>query len=277
MDFIKKNYEKVLLGLVLVGLVVAVGFLFVLVSKDKSEQEERTRQIFRQTIRELAPPDISPATNLLKRASMPVMVDFSSTNKLFNPALWLKGPQGPYPVSTSSDLQNLKVLKTTPLFLIITLDQVNASESGVRYGIGIEEQAASSPGKRTKRPFYVSIGEKKEFGENKDTFQITEVRGPTNEPTELVLELSDSADPIVLSKEVKEPKEKPYTYKRVEDYSADLKYAFQTSPFLNRRRGDKISIPQGEEYNIVAIKENEVVLSAKSNNKKTTIQYNASP
>src|SRR5436190_20190619 len=114
MDFIKKNYEKLLLGLVLVGLVVAVAFLFVLVSKDKDEQEERRNKILKATVRELTAPDLSLSSNLLKRAESRLALDFSTTNKLFNPVRWLKGPQGPYPVPTGSELAKLVVLKSTP-------------------------------------------------------------------------------------------------------------------------------------------------------------------
>jgi Lhr-like helicase len=56
---------------------------------------------------------------------------------------------------------------------------------------------------------------------------------------------------------------------------ADLLYKPDTRSFLNRRIGDRIRIG-GEEYNIVAITQNEVVLSA-SNGKKYTVRYGAGP
>jgi hypothetical protein len=55
-----------------------------------------------------------------------------------------------------------------------------------------------------------------------------------------------------------------------------LRFSPENKNFANRRVGDRLSIA-GEEYNIVAISENEVVLSAKSNQKKWTIKYNAAP
>ena len=57
---------------------------------------------------------------------------------------------------------------------------------------------------------------------------------------------------------------------------ADLKFAPENRTYSNRRVGDRIAIA-GEEYNIVAITENEVVLSAKSNQKKWTIKYSPTP
>jgi hypothetical protein len=55
----------------------------------------------------------------------------------------------------------------------------------------------------------------------------------------------------------------------------DLKYAPENKSWINRRVGASLSF-NGEDYNIVAITENEVVLSAKSNQKKWTIKYTAS-
>jgi hypothetical protein len=55
----------------------------------------------------------------------------------------------------------------------------------------------------------------------------------------------------------------------------DLRYAPESKTW-NARRVDAPLAFNGENYNIVAITENEVVLSAKSNQKKWTIKYSAS-
>jgi len=84
------------------------------------------------------------------------------------------------------------------------------------------------------------------------------------------LDLSDTPDkPIVIS-----GKDKPF--KRVDGYMADLRYVPEDRRFVGRRVGDRITLA-GEDYNIVAITENEVVLSAKSNQKKWTIKYSPTP
>jgi len=54
-----------------------------------------------------------------------------------------------------------------------------------------------------------------------------------------------------------------------------LKYAPESKIWAGRRVGAPLAF-NGEDYNIVAITENEVVLSAKSNQKKWTIKYSAS-
>jgi hypothetical protein len=62
---------------------------------------------------------------------------------------------------------------------------------------------------------------------------------------------------------------KPFT--RVDGYKVDLSYPPEGQTFRDRRVGDSITIA-GEKYNIVAINPNEVVVSASSNDRRTTIQ-----
>ena len=135
------------------------------------------------------------------------------------------------------------------------------SETGPRYVIVVEQQGAAKPNQRAKKPYYVSPGDKK------DAFILREAKGPPDNPTALVLELSDSGESISINKD------KPYA--RVDGYMTDLFYKPDSRSFLNRRVGDKILIG-GEEYNIVAITQNEVVLSARSS-KKYTVRYSVGP
>jgi hypothetical protein len=272
MQFIKKNYEKILLGLVMVGLVAVAMFSIFLVSNERQKQEERRTQIFSQSVKPLPAPDLGGADALLKRGQASFAVNLSdNTNKLFNPVRWQKGSDGRLirnPAGT--DPEKVEITRILPLYTIIALDSVSVSDTGVRYVISVEQQAAARPNRRGKTPFYLSVGDKKEYGEKKDTFTLREVRGDTNTvAAELVLDLSDSDKPIVIS-----GKDKPF--KRVDGYLADLRYVPEDRRFVGRRVGDRIIIA-GEDYNIVAITESEVVLSAKSNQKKWTIKYSAAP
>jgi hypothetical protein len=276
MQFIKKNYEKILLGLVLVGLVAAAVFLLFLVSNERQAQEERRVKIGARPVKSLPPVDLGQADALLKRAAMQVVLVLSdNNNRLFNPVRWQKSADGRIfknPVGT--DIQKLEITKITPLYLIIAFESASVSDSGARYVITIEQQAAAKANMRGKHAFYVSKGDKKEYGENKESFTLRDVQGPADNPTELILDLGDADKPVSISIS----KDKPF--KRAEAYTADLKFPPENKTFLNRRVGDPIYskiLVAGEEYNIVAITENEVVLSAKSNQKKWTIKYNAAP
>lgn len=270
MQFIKKNYEKILLGIVLVGLVAVAVILLLKVGSEKEDQQNRRTKIINRPVKPLPPMDTTQADSLLKRAESPVALSFSdNTHKLFNPVRWQKTVDGKLlknPVGT--DVQKLEIVKQpTPLYFLITLDSVNISETGTRYGFTVEQQAALKASFRGRRPYYVSKGEKREYGENKQTFTLQDVTGNADNP-DCILELSDLEKPITVSRE------KPF--RRVDGYMADLRFAPENRTFTGRRVGDTINIA-GEQYNIVAIAENEVVLSAKSNQKKWTIKYNPAP
>jgi hypothetical protein len=270
MQFLKKNYEKILLGLVLVGLVAVSVFLLFFVNNEKQAQEERRTKIINRPVRPLPPVETNQVEVLLKQAATPIVLNFSdNSHRLFNPVRWQKTADGRLiknPVGT--DLQRLEIVKITPLDFSVSLDRVNVSDTGVRYVIMIEQEAAHKASLRGKRSFYVSKGDKREYGENKETFTLTTVEGPVDNPTGLVLQLSDLEKPITISKS------KSYT--RVDGYMADLKFPPENRSFSGRRVGDRIVVA-GEEYNIVAITQGEVVLSAQSNQKKWTIKYNAVP
>ncbi|HEU5123269.1 MAG TPA: hypothetical protein VFW05_04305 [Verrucomicrobiae bacterium] len=270
MQFLKKNYEKVLLGLVLVGLVVVAVFLLLVVANEKQAQEERRTKIINRPVKPLVPVVMAPTDALLKRAATPMVLNFSdNSHRLFNPVRWQKTADGRLirnPVGT--DLQRMEILEIDPLYFSISLESITASETSVRYGFVIEDQAAEKPSFRGRRPYYLSKGEKKEYGEDKKSFVLKEVMGAPEAPSAVILDLSDQEKPVSISKD------KPY--RRVDGYMADLKFAPENRTYSNRRVGDRIAIA-GEEYNIVAITENEVVLSAKSNQKKWTIKYSPTP
>ena len=80
MQFLKKNYEKILLGLVLFGLVGTVVFLLFYVANEKQAQEERrTKIINRSTLLrswrtlpgQLCACSTAMASSLMRRGLMP--------------------------------------------------------------------------------------------------------------------------------------------------------------------------------------------------------------
>jgi hypothetical protein len=143
---------------------------------------------------------------------------------------------------------------------VLTLDSVETNEFGARYIIGVERQAAPNPSQRSRRQHYSSLNDKNE------TYTIRAVQGPPEDPTQLVLGLTDSGEEAVLTKD------KPF--RRVDGFMADLKYDPESKKWANQRVGASLKFGD-DEYIIVAINQNEVVLSAKSNQKKTTLPYNS--
>jgi hypothetical protein len=265
MDFLKKHYEKVLLGIVLVGLAVGTAFLPIMIASERSNLRDKSNAGISRPVKPLEPPDLRREEAVSKRAQSPIALDFSSSNKLFNSFAWFKRPDGSLLKGEEGNVgpKAVVVSKITPLYTIISLDSVGPeSDSGRRYVIGVQREAAKIPSQRSKKQSYALLNAKT------DAFIIREVKGPSEAPTELVLELTDTGEMASISKD--------HPYKRVDGYVADLKYEPERRTWTNRRVDSQITFG-GEDYNIVAITKNEVVLSAKSNNKKTPISYNPTP
>lgn len=259
MDFLKKHYEKIILGVVLIGLFGAVIALPII----KNSEDEAIKLILadQRTPRVQPLPGLNLAAQeaTLKRMGDPGLVDFGQPHKLFNPMPWQKALDGHLILSDSTNVgpRAVQFVKPTPLYLLITLDSVAASESGTHYVFSITKENAPKASERSKTVSALGVGAKN------TTFEVRAVEGPTNEPTALVLRLLDT------DAEVKISKEKPF--KRVDGYMADLTYKPESRTWNNQRVGATLRI-NGEDYKIVSISESEVVISA-PNQKKWTIKY----
>jgi hypothetical protein len=254
-------------------------FLLFVVAGEKQRLSDLSASIIARTPRPLPPPDLSRTEAVLKRSSTAVAFNLSdNTHKLLNPVRWQKVPNVPWPPMknpSGSESEKVELTKCpTPLYFVISFaaDGVQVTgENRVLYTINVEQQAATRSSGRGRKPFYVAVGDKRDYGDKdkKESFTLREVRGPSNAPTALIIELADSDKQITVTPE--------QPFKRIDGYMADLRYTPDNKPFPNRRVGDpilgKINIA-GEDYNIVAITENEVVLSAAKNQKKTTIKCN---
>jgi len=265
MEFLKKHYEKVLLGVVLLGLVVAVAFLPFKIASEKQALEDMRNQYRQKPVKALTNLDLTVPDNALKRMATPAALDFGTPNRLFNPMLWQKAADGHLIKvdATSIGPKALEVTKMIPLYLKLSLDSVTVLDTGSRYVIGILNEAASNVKDRRKTQKYCSIDTKT------DLFTLRSAKPAPDNPTNVVvsLELNDTRQIVPVSRE--------QPYQRVEGHMVDLKYAPENKTWAARRVGDQLGF-NGEYYNIVAITDDEVVLSAKSNQKKWSVKYNAS-
>ena len=266
MEFLKKHYEKVLLGVVLLGLAVAVAFLPFKIASEKQKLEDLRNQLIHPNVKPLTNLDLTGPEGVLKRMAIPAEVDLSAPNRLFNPMVWQKAADGRLIKVDASNIgpNALIVTNRKELDLIITLDEVTVGESGTRYRIGVKREASSNPREWAKTQKSCKLGDKN------DIFAVRDAKAPADNPTNvtLTLELNDG-------QLVKISKEK--AFKQAEGYTVDLRYPPENKVFPpNRRVGQPLAF-NGEEYNIVAITTNEVVLLAKSNQKKTTVKYSVAP
>ena len=269
MDFLKKHYEKVLLGVVLVGLAVAVALLPIKAASEKQDLENKRLNISHRPVTALSNLDLTLADEAVKKLSTPPALDFSTTNRLFNPRPWQKTKPPDEHLIPADEFHTgpnaVVITKITPLNLILSLEEakMSADTNGI-YTIGVIKEASPNSKDWSRHTTFCKLNEKK------DIFTVVEVKGKPDDPTQVVLRLHDSGERAAIAKG------KPFT--RTDGYKADLKYPIESGNWLNRRENSQPPLRfNNEEYNIVAIHSNDVVLLAKSNQKKWTIKYNPAP
>jgi hypothetical protein len=267
MNFVKKHYEKILLSVVLLGLMGVLVFMLYLIPSDRQRLADIRQSIISHAVKPLDPLDLTRETNVSARLQSPYKLDFSTTNKLFNPVQWQKTPDGRLiKISSGNEIgpKAVVITKITPLCLILTLDSIETNEFGARYVISMERQAAVLPAQRGKRQHYASVGEKNE------TFAIADVNGSPGNPAQLklILQLTDTGERATLSKD------KPF--RRTDGYSADLKYDPEGKKWQGQRIGADLKFA-GDDNIVVAINQDTVILLARSKQKKTTLTYSPSP
>ncbi len=257
MEFIKKNYEKVVLGVVLLGLTIAACLLPFIISA-KREALENERKNSKPHVKELPPVDMTLEDSALQRAQTPIKLDFTTKHNTFNSVIWKKMADGTLRKIITGNEEGVGALEVTaikPLYLELNFSSV----SGNGYFISIERQAAPRPEKRHPQSSFVSKESKGEL------ISLHQVVGAPDKPTQLVLEWNETAELITLDTD------KPF--RRVESYAADLKYPLEGKSWTDQRVGSKPLFFANGLYNIVAITESNVVVLAESNKKKTTITF----
>jgi hypothetical protein len=271
MDFLKKHYEKIILSLVLLGLVAgALVFLLIVIPGDRDAIDQMTKDLSHPRPTPLVPLDLTEQNNLLERMKSSYDLDFSTTNKLFNPVQWQMGADKKLiKIKTGKEIGAgaAVVTKMTPLYFSITFDSVETNGLSPRYSLTIEDQSAAIPAQRIKHPHYASpdetISERRVTDKN-EGFKLVSVTGAPENPDGLVLKLADTGDTVTVAKG------KPF--QRVDGYAADLQYDPEGKKWPAQRLGADLKFAN-DDYIIVAIHSNEVILSAASNQKKTVLPY----
>ena len=255
MQFLKKNYEKILLAVVVLAALGMVAFLPVMVSQQKQRLTDLTSSLVHRKPKPLPPLDLKAEQDMLGQAQSNVVLNFSSSNRLFNPIRWQLDKNGhPFPNPAGREIDKLQITKLSPLYFIISYDTVSASPGlATHYGIGVTHEGALVPYQRGKKSVYAALNQ------TTNGFTIVSVEGQEDDPTSLSLEL-DSGDKVTISKD--------HPFKRTEGYMLDLRYPPENRTLPpNRRVGDVIYFG-GESYKIIDIKESEVVLLQQSNQKQ---------
>jgi hypothetical protein len=247
----------------LAGLIGVLVFMLFYVATDKEEMERRAHDVLYPQVKALTNLDLTLQETAMTRHQSAYVLDFERTNKLFNPLDWQKSSDGRmFPIKTGSEVGVHAAVVTgiTPLYLVLSLDQVTTNEFGVRYTIGVEKQAAPTAIKRKKQSRYLSPDEKKP----NDTFSLVQVKGALEAPDAVVVKLLDSGEEATISRD------KPW--RRVDAYTADFRYDPEKKVFRARRVGDRVAFG-GTDYLVSDVSQNELILSDQSNQKKNSLPF----
>src|SRR5260221_8469098 len=169
MEFLKKNYEKVLLGVVLLGLTVAVAMLPIVLSSKRAELKAIADNLSHPKVKELPPLDISTQQAVLQRAQTRVRFNFTRDHNTFNPVLWQKTADGRIiKVKTGREVgpEAVEVTDIKPLYLRLSFDSPTANG----FFIGVEQEAAARLDKRSKHQTLANKGQKN------DIFTLTDAK-----------------------------------------------------------------------------------------------------
>lgn len=263
MEFIKKNYEKILLGLVLAGLIGVLIFMFFYIAADTAAMKSHSGLVIHYNPKRLPDLDMTAQANVMVRLQSPYTLDFDKTNKLFNTMEWQRAADGTLiKISSGNEVgpNAVVVTKIEPLYFRLTFDSVITNELGARYEVYVEQQADKNPFKRRPLQHFVSVNDKIE------TFQLTGVTGAPENPDALVVKLADTGETVTI------PRGQDHAYQRVDAYSADFRYDPEKKVFNGKRVGDRISFAGGD-YVVVEINQNALVLSDQSNQRKYALPF----
>ena len=258
-EVFKLHYEKLILSFVLIGLAAAVWFLYQESAKEEESASSFVQGVGTRKVKTVKAVDVSGYQGALKLVQNPPPLILSGGHNVFNPVKWQKRPDGTLiKIQTGREVgpDATTISKITPLYFIISLDRV----ANPGYVLGVTREAAEKPIDRRKKAKFATLNATNEF------FTLREVKGAPEDPTELVLELADTKERVTVSKTSE--------FKRVVGHEAELKYPVENKTYPNLRIGSTVTIA-GDQYIIVAINENEVVLSARLNDKKYTIRQAA--
>ena len=260
MEFLKNNYEKVILIAVLVLLAVAAGYLPIEYSAVKRSLEEATRSYTRRTVQPLEPPNLSTNRQIIQRAMHPAAPQFASLgHNIFNPIRWIQGPDGTPIAAEDFGVKGLVVERIIPLYTRIEFLGVRVSPYSTRYEFQITQQASTNRTDRTPRRKFLTPGE------DAGLFRFREVLGDPKNPKGAVVEIVDEPEPVVITTN------KPYQV--IAGYAADLRQKRTNRLYSHLRVGDRIIVGRSV-YNVVAIEPTEVTLEESQTRKRVTLRLN---
>ena len=262
MEFLKQHYEKVVLGVVLLALAGVAIWLPMKINSDKEEVAAVVGKYAQPpTPKPLAPTDLSKIEKIREQSKNPPAAEFTGKHKLFNSGRWIKTPDGAIEKvdEENSGARRVVVDAVRPLEFVVKFDQV----SGGGYNFTVTREAADTALGRRPKKYYASTQAQKN-----EVFTLLKVNGPEDDPLTFDIQINDTDEKIVVSKN--------NAYTATNGYAADLSYSLEKKTWKDARVKQPL-VFAGDTNIVVDINPREVILRAVSNEKTTTIPFNAVP
>jgi hypothetical protein len=261
MDFLKNHYEKVILGVVLLGVIIFAALLPGKISATQEELKEGIKMPEVGPAKPAKPLDTSAFEIAMQINAAPPPLKLSGEHNLFNPVRWrrIQGPTAPPEpdVQGDLDLQYFILTATRPLTFAVWFDSVRGTGTSMRYQFMILNEASINPAGRRPSPRTLrpAVGEKNEI------FTITEIKGPIEDPAEVVVELAADKQVVTLGRS------RERGYQKLVGYEADATYSPAKRTFTNLRVGMPVLL--GEAWKVIAIDATSITIESRIQKRET--------
>jgi len=254
MDFIKKNYEKVALSVVLLAVAVVAFWLTQKAGQERADLDTALQQRASGKQKLLGPVDLTNSVVALSGLSQPFELMLEGEHNTFNPVPWIKTGSILKPVPRRPGQGVVSVSRIVPLKLNVTYIGVAGTGDPYRYQFTIEREYEKTLSKR--RPLTGSLTE----GNKNDLFLLREIRGNPSSAGEVVVELLDTGERVTLTKDK--------TYSKVMAYAADLRHDLGNRDYPGKRQDDALNLG-GSIYKVISIGPEEVIIQAPNKTRST--------
>lgn len=257
----RQHYEKFILTAALLILAGAVYFLYEASVAEREKIRDIPKGFEGRKVKSVQPANLSAFNIAIKQIENPPVLDLAKRHHLFNPVQWVTRGGGQPQKIQSDDLIGPNAMVATkigPLNLVVAYGYT--AQSGMPpdvtvtgYWINTTNELFAGGSKRVRKDFMST-------GTNTTAlFFIREIVGEPKEPTEFRAEMKEGGEKFSFAPG------KPYF--RVVGHEAELLYKPTTRKYAGQRKGMTIDI-DGQNYKIIDILPNQVVLSDDSNGKQ---------
>src|SRR2546425_621466 len=143
---LREHHEKIILTLVLLGLAVAVAYVYQASQSEEQKLREFTKKFEKAKVNPVKAVDLSEYEAVVQVAQKPPHLDLSAPHNLLNPVKWQRSQKGDLikVVTGTEVVDKLEITRITPLNFVIAFSR----PAGPGYWINITNEVATDPRKR---------------------------------------------------------------------------------------------------------------------------------